>query len=72
MDATAEMKAGRDCDLLSRLAAETQFGLSDEEMKELLKPKLYIGRCEEQVNLFLEKLQPILSAAEKQDITIDL
>ena len=72
MDATAEMKAGRDCDLLSRLAAEKQFGLSEEEMKELLKPDLYIGRCKEQVSLFLERLQPILSTAEKQDITIDL
>ena len=72
MDATAEMKAGRDCDLLSRLAAEKQFGLSEEEMKELLKPELYIGRCKEQVSLFLERLQPILSTAEKQDITIDL
>ncbi len=66
------MKEGKDCDLLSRLAKEEKFGLSEAEMKELLKPELYIGRCEEQVSLYLEKLQPVLSAAEKQDVTIDL
>ena len=48
MEATAEMKEGRECDLLSRLAAEDQFGLSREEMEAVLDPKLYTGRCGEQ------------------------
>ena len=72
MQATAEMKAGRDCDLLSRLAAEKEFGLSEEEMTQLLKPELYIGRCPQQVAAFLDKLQPLLNTVEKQDVSIDL
>ena len=72
MEATAEMKAGRDCDLLQRLAAEKEFGLSEAEMTDLLKPELYIGRCPEQVTAFLAKLEPDLKTAEKQDVTIDL
>jgi adenylosuccinate lyase len=72
MEATAEMKAGRDCDLLKRLAAEKEFGLSEEEMTDLLSPELYIGRCPEQVDAFLAKLEPELQTAEKTDVTIDL
>ena len=72
MEATAEMKEGRDCDLLSRLAKEKEFGLSEEEMKELLRPELYIGRCPQQVEAFVKKLEPLLAEAKKQEVTIDL
>ena len=72
MEATAEMKKGRECDLLSRLAAEKEFGLSEEDMQEILKPELYIGRCPEQVSAFLLKLEPVLAAAEKQNVEINL
>ena len=60
MEATARMKNGEDCDLLSRLAAEPAFGLTEQEMNELLTPAAYIGRCPGQVEAFLEKLRPLL------------
>ncbi|MEE1244098.1 MAG: adenylosuccinate lyase [Acutalibacteraceae bacterium] len=72
MEATAGMKAGKDCDLLSRLANEKEFGLKEEEMNQLLTPSLYIGRCPEQVTAFLEKIKPLLSGIEKQSAEIDL
>ncbi len=52
MAATARMKAGQSCDLLERLAGDPAFGLSLEEIRQVLDPKLYIGRCEEQVERY--------------------
>ncbi len=70
MEATAEMKDGRECDLLKRLAAEKEFGLSEAEMAELLNPALYIGRCPGQVAAFLEKVQPLLKNADGKSAEI--
>src|SRR5699024_967792 len=39
MEATARMKNGESCDLLARLAAQKDFGLTKDEMKELLRPE---------------------------------
>ena len=58
MEATAKMKNGEECDLLSRLAQEKEFGLTETEMNELLTPSLYIGRCSEQVEAFIDKIKP--------------
>ncbi len=49
MKATAEMKQGGSCDLLKYLALHPEFNMTEDEMKEVLKPELYIGRCKEQV-----------------------
>jgi len=72
MEATAEMKEGRPCDLLARLAAEEQFGLTREEMEEVLDPKRYIGRCPEQVTRFVEKVRPLLADAPDETAEINL
>ena len=72
MEATAEMKEGRECDLLSRLAEEKQFGLSLEDMEALLDPKLYTGRCAEQVTCFLKKIRPLLEDAPDRTAEIEL
>ena len=72
MEATAKMKNGEECDLLSRLAAEKQFGLTEAEMKELLEPALYIGRCEEQVEMFVQKIRPLLGNVPKESAQINL
>ncbi|MBQ3931795.1 MAG: adenylosuccinate lyase [Firmicutes bacterium] len=72
MEATAKMKNGEDCDLLERLAAEKQFGLSAEDMERVLDPKLYIGRCPQQVDALLEKIRPLLGEAETQNVEIDI
>ena len=52
MAATARMKEGLSCDLLERLAGDPAFGLSLEEIRSVLDPKLYIGRCPEQVERY--------------------
>lgn len=72
MEATARMKAGESWDLLASLAEHPEFGMSKEEMEAVLEPSLYIGRCPEQVERYLEKLQPILSdvTAETAEITL--
>ena len=72
MEATAKMKNGEDCDLLERLAAEDRFGLSADDMERVLDPKLYIGRCPQQVDALLEKIRPLLEEAETQSVEIDI
>ena len=72
MEATAEMKEGRECDLLARLAAEKAFGLSRKEMEAVLDPKLYTGRCAEQVTRFVEKVRPLLADAQVSTAEINL
>lgn len=72
MEATAKMKNGEQCDLLSRLAAEKEFGLSEQEMTELLNPSLYIGRCPEQVTAFVNKIKPLIADADGRSATINL
>ena len=72
MEATARMKNGEKCDLLSRLAEEKEFGLTEAEMAELLSPGLYIGRCPEQVTAFVEKVRPLLEHADGKSADISL
>ncbi len=72
MEATARMKEGGECDLLARLAEEQRFGLTQAEMEALLDPKLYTGRCKQQVERFLEKVRPLLAGAEGTADSIDL
>ena len=72
MEATEKMKDGEECDLLARLAKEKKFGLTEAEMKKLLDPALYIGRCSEQVTAFLEKIKPLLANADGKSAEINL
>ena len=63
MEATARMKAGEDCDLLSLLAACPDFGMTAQELEAALDPSDYTGRCAHQVEAFLAALAPLLSDA---------
>ena len=72
MEATAKMKNGEACDLLKRLAEEKEFGLTETEMEELLTPELYIGRCPEQVEAFVNKIKPLLAGVGKESAEITL
>ena len=63
MAATARMKEGESCDLLSRLAATGAFSMTEEEMAAVLDPQLYIGRCAEQVERFVERIRPLFAEA---------
>ena len=48
-------------DLLSRIAEDPAFGLDKDSLDTLLDPKLYIGRCPEQVASFLKNdVEPVL------------
>ncbi|MCR5616860.1 MAG: adenylosuccinate lyase [Clostridiales bacterium] len=54
---------GKPNDLLSRIIKDPAFGLKEEDINKMLDPKLYIGRCPEQVDTFLnEAIRPILKA----------
>ena len=72
MEATAKMKNGEDCDLLDRLSAEPAFGLTKDELTALLDPKLYIGRCPEQVEVFLAKVHPLFGDVHTSSEEIEL
>lgn len=65
MEAASQVKdEGKPNDLLSRIAADASFGLSEKDIRELLDPTLYIGRSAEQVAEFVaETIRPILDAA---------
>ena len=68
MEATARMKDGGDCDLLSRLAACPEFGMTKLELEALLEPAAFIGRCPQQVEAYLRLLYPTLQSAAKAPI----
>lgn len=72
MEATAKMKNGEECDLLARLAAQPAFGLTEEEMNELLTPSLYIGRCAEQVDALVAKVKPLIANVSGESAQINL
>ena len=72
MEATARMKEGLDCDLLARLAKEEEFGLTEEEMKALLTPSSYIGRCADQVAQYVEKVRPVIAGIGRESAEINL
>lgn len=71
-EATAKMKNGEDCDLLARLAAKKEFGMTETEMEQLLAPENYMGRCPEQVDAFLGKVRPLLAEVSKETVEINL
>jgi adenylosuccinate lyase len=53
-------------DMLERLAADPEFGVSIEEMQQTLDPHRFVGRAPEQVDEFLrEVVEPLLSRHEE-------
>ncbi len=57
---------GKPNDLLTRIVNDPAFGLKEEDLAKMLDPKLYIGRCPEQVETFLnEAIRPILKDHEE-------
>ena len=54
---------GKDNELPSLIAAEPAFGITEEEIKEILKPELYTGRASIQVDNYLNNyVNPVLNA----------
>ncbi len=69
-EAAKRMKAdGLDNDLLKRIAGDPAFHLSESDLAEVLDAKLYIGRCPQQVESFIQNdVMPAISGAGKLSI----
>ena len=72
MKASSEMKAGKECSLLELLAEEKDFFLTEEDMKKLLRPGRYTGRCGEQVTAFINQIRPLLTGNMTDAAEIEL
>ena len=72
MESVAVMREGLPCDLLSRLAQQPEFGLSENELNALLDSAAFIGRAPQQVEHFLARFKPLWADAssEAAEITI--
>ena len=63
MEAAQRLQNGEASDLIERLAATGEFGLTEAELRELLSPENYIGRCKEQVEAFLTRHRGVYESA---------
>ena len=72
MEATARMKNGESCNLLELLSARKEFGMTPAEIEALLDPKLYVGRCPEQVDRFLKEIEPLIGDVKRETAEINL
>lgn len=64
---------GKENNLLDLLAKDEEFGLSEEEIKSLMNPMLYIGRAPKQVEEFIEdEVNPRLQKYENLDVQVEL
>lgn len=77
MEAGAVVKQeGKDNDLVDRIAADSAFGMTKEEIEALLEPINFVGRAPEQTQEFIEEVvSPILDAHKdvlgmKAEITV--
>ncbi len=60
-------------DLIQRIADDSSFGMTLEELNTILAPENFIGRCVEQVSDFLsQEVYPLLKKNHVQEETIEL
>ena len=70
--AKVKLEGGQN-DLIDRIAADSAFALTEAELHAELDPKRYIGRCESQVDEFLnEVIAPILERWHDTEIQAEL
>ena len=72
MEATARMKAGEPSNLIGALAAHPEFGMTEAEIRAVMKPEAYIGRCPEQVDRFVAVCRSKLSDTAVQAEEVNL
>lgn len=74
MDAAKNVKIeGGKNDLVERIAADSSFNLTAEEIYEVLKPENFIGRAAQQTEEFLEEyIMPILKENPDYKINVEL
>ena len=61
---------GKPNNMLELMAADPELGVSADRLNELTDPKLYIGRCPEQVDTFLNECVRPLIASHKDDLEV--
>ncbi|MBR3241453.1 MAG: adenylosuccinate lyase [Parasporobacterium sp.] len=64
MAAVAKKKNGENFDLLKDLASHPEFKMTEEEIRAVLDPKKFTGRCAEQVDNYLKKIRPLTEGAD--------
>ncbi|MBQ1870867.1 MAG: adenylosuccinate lyase [Lachnospiraceae bacterium] len=72
MAAVDKMKRGENFDLLSDLAGHPEMKLSKDDIKGILDPKLYTGRCGHQVENLVAKVRPMLRDMDEKVAEINL
>ncbi len=72
MAATARMKEGEPCDLLERLAGDPAFGMTRAELDAVMDPRIYTGRCAEQVERLIAEYEPLLQDVPRADAEISV
>lgn len=74
MAAAARVKnEGLNNDLIDRISQDEAFGMDIDELKEILNPKLYVGRSVEQVEEFIKDyVKPVLDTNPVDEIQVSL
>lgn len=72
MQAIAGMDKGEACNLLSMLADDPEFPLTEDEMTDVLNPSAYIGRCPDQVQALVDKTRPLLEGVSRENAEINI
>ena len=72
MEAAEKLKNGEESDLLSRLAAQPEFGVSESELRALLNPAAFVGRAPRQVEAFLKRYHTVWDGAERDPVLLTL
>lgn len=72
MEAIAGMDKGEPCSLLTMLAEDPGFPMTEDEMTGVLDPGAYIGRCPEQVQALVDKTRPLISNISRENAEINI
>ncbi len=72
MEAIAGMDKGESCNLLSMLANDENFPLTESEMTDVLNPSAYIGRCPDQVQAIVDKTRPLITDIDRENAEINI
>ena len=72
MEAIAGMDKGESCNLLSMLADDENFPLTESEMTDVLDPSAYIGRCPAQVQAIVDKTRPLITDIDRENAEINI
>ncbi len=72
MEAIAGMDKGESCNLLSMLAEDGNFPLTEDEMTDVLDPSAYIGRCPDQVQAIVDKTRPLITDINRENAEINI